>query len=101
MKAFYKGNVAEVWKIGRNTEQPNWVRNAFDENYIVWLDGHVRVLMSGLNPSLGSNIKTGAVGTAGGGFAGYNMYVLGYPGDVLDITNHRIVSAKQFERQYS
>ncbi|MFD1484531.1 hypothetical protein ACFQ5J_04700 [Lacticaseibacillus baoqingensis] len=100
MKAFYKGNAAEVWTIGRHNEQPDWVKKAFDENYIVWLDGHVRVLMSGLNPSLGSNLKTGAVGTAGGGFAGYNMYVLGYPGDVLDLTNHHIVSEKQFKKQY-
>lgn len=98
MKAFYKGNVAEIWKIGKHNEQPDWVKNAFAENYIVWLDGHVRVLMSGLKPSLESNIKTGAVSTVGGGFAGYNMYVLGYPGNVLDITNHRIVSAKQFEK---
>ncbi len=39
--------------------------------------------MSGLNPSLGANLKTAAVGTIGGGFAGYNMYALGYLGDYL------------------
>ncbi|WP_390410501.1 hypothetical protein [Lacticaseibacillus jixiensis] len=100
MKALYKGRAAEVWRISKTEPQPDWVKQAFAKQYIVWLDGHVRVLMSGLNPSLEANLKTGAVGTIGGGFAGYNMYVLGYPGDVLDVTNHRIVSAKQFSKQY-
>ena len=36
----------------------------------------------------------------GGGFAGYGMYVMGYPGDYLDITNHRVVSKKKFVKQY-
>ena len=36
----------------------------------------------------------------GGGFAGYGMYVMGYPGDYLDITNHRVVSKKKFLKQY-
>ena len=40
------------------------------------------------------------IGTAGGGFAGYGMYVLGYPGDYLDVTNHQVVSAKRFQRDY-
>lgn len=56
--------------------------------------------MSGLNPSLGANLKTAAVGTIGGGFAGYNMYALGYLGDYLDVTNHRVVSKKKFLKQY-
>nr|WP_236593262.1 hypothetical protein [Streptococcus dysgalactiae] len=47
-----------------------------------------------------TNLKIGATGIVGGGFAGYGMYVLGYRGDFLDITNHRIVSAKTFHKQY-
>ena len=35
-----------------------------------------------------------------GGFGGYGKYVLGYPGDYLDITNHRVVSAKTFHKSY-
>ena len=56
--------------------------------------------MTGLQSTLVTNLKIGLVGTAGGGFAGYSMYVLGYPGDYLDLTNHRVVSAATFHRVY-
>ncbi|MBM2882398.1 role in replication [Streptococcus pyogenes] len=94
MLTLYKRQIAEVWEIGRETPQPEWVRDAFRKNYICWLDEHVRILMTGLNPSLTTNLKISATGTVGGGFAGYGMYVLGYPGDFLDVTNHRVISAK-------
>lgn len=100
MTIYYKGKPAKVWEIGRQTPQPDWVKEGFQKNYIVWLDNHIRVLMAGLNPSTTTNLKIGATGTVGGGFAGYGMYVLGYPGDFLDIINHRIVSAKTFHKQY-
>ncbi|MDE3281189.1 role in replication [Lacticaseibacillus parahuelsenbergensis] len=100
MKVLYKGQPAEVWEISKTNEQPEWVKLAFEENYLYWMDNHLRVLMSGLNPSMGTNLKFGAVGTVGGGFAGYDMYVLGYPGDYLDVTNHRVVSKKKFLKQY-
>lgn len=101
MKVHYNGKVAEVWVIGKSTPKPDWVEKALAEHYIVWMDNHVRVLMTALNPSVSTNLKSGAIGTIGSGFAGYNMYVLGYPGDVLDVTNHRIISAKQFAKQYT
>ena len=82
------------------TLQPGWVKEGFQKNYIVWLDNHIRVLMADLNPLTITNLKIGATGIVGGGFAGYGMYVLGYRGDFLDITNHRIVSAKTFHKQY-
>ncbi len=100
MKALYKGQIADIWEIGQNTPQPDWVKDAFRKNYICWLDEHVRILMTGLNPSITTNLKIGATGTAGGGFAGYGMYVLGYPGDYLDVTNHRVISAKTFQKEY-
>jgi hypothetical protein len=100
MKAVYKGRSADVWEISQTNERPAWVKAAFEENYLCWLDNHLRILMSGLNPSLGANLKTAAVGTIGGGFAGYNMYALGYLGDYLDVTNHRVVSKKKFLKQY-
>lgn len=56
--------------------------------------------MAGLMPSVLTNVKIGATGSAGGGFAGYGMYVLGYPGDYLDVTNHRVLSRKRFFRDY-
>ena len=36
----------------------------------------------------------------GGGVVGYGMYVLGYIDDYLDVTNHRVVSQKTFEKEY-
>lgn len=100
MKAFYKGNQVDVWEIGKANEQPEWVKKAFAENYLVWLDNRLRILMSGLNPSLSKNMKLGAVGSVGGGFCGYIMYDTGYIGDYLDITNHRVVSKKRFNKEY-
>ena len=100
MKAIYKNKIADVWKISREAEQPDWVKEAFAKNYLYWLDDHLRILMAGLNPSTVANLKIGTVGTIGGGFAGYGMYVLGYIGDYLDISNHRVVSQKTFEKEY-
>lgn len=100
MKAIYKNKIADVWKISRKAEQPDWVKEAFAKNYLYWLDDHLRILMAGLNPSTVENLKIGTVGTIGGGFAGYGMYVLGYIGDYLDISNHRVVSQKTFEKEY-
>lgn len=100
MKALYKGNPVDVWEINKTGAGPDWVKEAFDENYLYWLDDHLRILMSGLNPSLATNLKIGAVGTIGGGFAGYGMYAIGYPGDFLDVTNHRVVSKKKFLKHY-
>ena len=56
--------------------------------------------MAALNTSLTTNIKFGLVGTVGGRFAGYEMYVLGYPDDYLDVTNHRVIFAKTFHKSY-
>ncbi|BAN62114.1 hypothetical protein ANG_1644 [Streptococcus anginosus subsp. whileyi MAS624] len=100
MKAIYKNKIADVWKISREAEQPDWVKEAFAKNYLYWLDDHLRILMAGLNPSTVENLKIGTVGTIGGGFAGYGMYVFGYIGDYLDISNHRVVSQKTFEKEY-
>lgn len=100
MQAKYKNQIVEVWEIGKDTPKPSWIEDALQKNYIVWLDNHVRILMAGLRSSLVTNLKIGLVGTAGGGFVGYSMYVLGYPGDYLDLTNHRVVSATTFHREY-
>ncbi len=100
MMVWYKNRPATVWVIDQAAPKPPWVQQAFAAHYLCWLDGHLRILMAGLSPDAATNLKVGAVGTLGGGFAGYGMYVLGYPGDVLDVTNHRVVSAKQFARQY-
>lgn len=100
MKVIYKEKIADVWKIGRQKPQPDWVQEAFRKNYIVWMDNHVLILLSGLKPSTSTNLKIGATGSMGGGFAGYGMYVLGYPGDYLDVTNYRVISEKRFLKEY-
>ena len=43
MNVLYKGNIAEIWEIGRDTYKPDWVQEAIKLNYIVWLDNHVRI----------------------------------------------------------
>ncbi len=73
MKAKYGNQIVDVWEIGQATPKPSWVEEAFQKNYMVWLDNHVRILMAALNTSLTTNIKFGLVGTVGGGFAGYGL----------------------------
>ena len=77
-----------------------WEEEAFQKNYMVWLDNHLRILMVVLNTFFVTNIKFSLIGTVVGGFAGYGMYVLGYLGDYLDLTNHRVVSAKTIHKSY-
>ncbi|MCD2255744.1 role in replication [Lactobacillus sp. CC-MHH1034] len=100
MKALYKGHPADVWQISRTNVRPDWVKLAFAEHYLYWLDNHLCILISGLKPSMTKNLKLGAVGTIGGGFAGYDMYTVGYLGDFLDATNHRVISKKTFSKKY-
>lgn len=100
MKKLYKHKSAEVWQIGRHSPQPDWVQEAFSKRYLVWKDNHLLILMAGLQPSTLTNLKLGAVGTAGGGFAGYGIYSLGFEGDVLDVTNHQVVSPRAFRKKY-
>ncbi len=90
-----------VWHVNRIAPYPDGVQEAFDKNIIVWVDDHVRILMAALQPSALENAKTGAVGTMAGGFGGYGMYVLAYPGDYLDVSNHRVVSEKTFQKEYN
>lgn len=100
MKAMYKNKEVNVWEISRTNLQPDWVKKAFEQKYMVWMDDHIRILMSAVSTSMLKNIQLGVVGTVGGGLAGYDMYSLGYPGDFLDITNHTIVSEKKFHKMY-
>ena len=100
MKAIHKGKIVDVWEIQTDNHQPDWVQEGFAKNYLVWMDNHLRILMAGLHASWSKNLSFGITGSIGGGFAGYGIYVLGYPGDFLDITNHQVVSAKRFAKEY-
>ena len=46
MKAKYGNQIVDVWEIGQATPKPSWVEEAFQKNYMVWLDNHVRILMA-------------------------------------------------------
>ncbi|MBJ7540960.1 hypothetical protein JG537_04400 [Streptococcus sp. SL1232] len=101
MTVIYKGKVADVWQVSKdNRNSPDWVKEAFAKRYFCWLDNHLRVLTAGLKPSTVKNLKTGAIGSLGGGFVGYGMYELAYLGDYIDITNRRIIAQKTFEKEY-
>lgn len=94
------GKIVEIWQISRKGHQPT-LKEAFAKNYLVWIDNHLRILLAGISPSVSQNIKEGATGSlGGGGFLGYSMYTLGFPGDVIDITNRKVLSPKQFAKSY-
>ena len=57
MKAKYGNQIVDVWEIGQATPKPSWVEEAFQKNYMVWLDNHVRILMAGLNTSLATKYQ--------------------------------------------
>ena len=57
MKAVYKGRSADVWEISQTNERPAWVKAAFEENYLCWLDNHLRILMSGTEPFARCKLK--------------------------------------------
>lgn len=35
------GKIVEIWQISRKGPQPNWVKEAFAKNYLVWIDNHL------------------------------------------------------------
>ncbi|MGT2865663.1 hypothetical protein [Streptococcus fryi] len=100
MTILFRGKPVEVWEISKTNSQPDWVKEAFQKNIMRWLDNRVCILMAGLNPSLKHNLAVGVTGTIGGGFAGYGIYVCGYPGDIIDLTNHKVVSKSYFNKHY-
>lgn len=93
MNVLYKGNIAEIWEIGRDTYKPDWVQEAIKLNYIVWLDNHVRIFLKGLNPS--KKVLIGLKSTLNP-----TGYVLGFEGEVLYRTNCRVISKKKFLKEY-
>lgn len=95
MKALYKGRLSDVWEIGKTTYQPDWVKQAFKKNYLRWNDDDKLIIcMSGINPSVAYNLKIGLL------YPGYAAYPVGYMGDFLDVTNHKLLSPKQFHKRY-
>ena len=101
MEAKYKNKSVEVWEISKTNEQPDWVKQAFKENYLSWYDDRLKILLTGINPTAKRNIKLGIMNgilSLGQGFGG--TYAMGNIGDFLDITNGRVISKKYFIKHY-
>lgn len=90
MKAFYKNQEVEVWRITKEGSRPQWVSDAFGKNELVWLDDRLRILMPALYPKWAKDDRN----------YGYGMYAIGNIGDVIDLTNGKVVSQSTFERNY-
>lgn len=101
MRALYKGSPADVWEIGKLNSQPDWVKKAFEQNYLVWYDDRLKILLSGINPSAKRNIKLGVQGIFGtiDGFGG--TAIMADIGDYVDITNGIVMSKKNFLKHYT
>ena len=95
MKALYNGRLSDVWEISKTNAQPVWVQQAFKQKYLRWNDDKLVISMSGINPSMKFNLKISLLS-----YPGYASYPVGYIGDFLDVTNHRVVSKKQFQKHY-
>ena len=100
MKATYKDQSAEVWEISKNNEFPDWVKEAFEKNYHVWLDDRLRILMAGLFPPMIESLQRDKASIFHAQGVQFGVVTIGYLGDYLDVTNHRVVSKQQFARQY-
>ena len=59
MEVKYKNKSVEVWEISKTNEQPDWVKQAFKENYLSWYDDRLKILLTGINPTAKRNIKLG------------------------------------------
>ncbi|MCT4385333.1 hypothetical protein [Lacticaseibacillus paracasei] len=100
MKATYKDQSAEVWEISKNNEFPDWVKEAFEKNYLVWLDDRLRILMAGLFPPMIESLQRDKASSFHAQGVQFGVVTIGYVSDYLDVTNHRVVSKQQFAKQY-
>lgn len=51
METLYKGQPADVWEITKTGAQPDWVKDAFSQNYLYWLDNRGSYSHVGVNPT--------------------------------------------------
>ena len=98
MTILFQDVPVSVWEINKNTPQPDWVKNCFENNTMVWYDNRLKILVKAINPSPKRDVKLGLrdtmLGYYGGGF------VMGNIGDYFDATNGRVLSKKKFYKQY-
>lgn len=110
MKAIYQGKEKEVWIISQEVEKPAWVKYGFESNLIMWTSrarkelrvmfGVLmtnRVIKDYIRPS--QAIRNFVEGGLGNAFVAYET-MFGKLGDVINLTDGIIVSAKNFSQTY-
>jgi len=96
MKAIYQGKEKEIWVISRTGERPDWIDYGFKANYIHWTSEAEKELMADVGGLVITNIGKKYVNRP---VRGSGVY-FGKPGDVINLTDGIIVSAKKFEQIY-
>ena len=100
MELKYKNKSVEVWEISKTNEQPDWVKQAFKENYLSWYGDRLKITMMGIKPNTKRNIAIGLKGVLGTFNSFGSVCFMGDIGDFLDITNGRVISKKYFIKHY-
>lgn len=100
MEVKHKNKSVEVWEISKTNEQPDWVKRAFKENYMCWLDDRLKITVAGIKSNAKRNTSNGIKAILDT-TSGFGVYLMGGIGDFLDITNGRVVSKKYFLKHYS
>ncbi|WP_432707741.1 hypothetical protein [Leuconostoc citreum] len=98
MSVFYKNKPVTVWRIEQGQPQPDWVKQCFENNSMIWYDNKLKILVKVINPSAKRDTKLGLLDTFLGYYGG--GFVMGTVGDFFDATNGRLVSKKKFYKQY-
>lgn len=83
--------LVEFWKVSRTSHQPIWVQEAFEKKYFQWVDNHLKILISGLNPEWWKQ---------SGRYVGYGIYVRADWGDIVDRTNCRVLTEENFKKTH-
>ncbi len=94
MQTFYKNRPATVWQISKTNQRPNWVQEAFDQNYLTWLDDRLRIVMAGLYSPMIPSLQNEKADIFHDHGVMFGITSIGYLGDYLDVTNHRVVTRK-------
>lgn len=100
MQTFYKNRPATVWQISKTNQRPNWVQEAFDQNYLTWLDDRLRIVMAGLYSPMIPSLQNEKADIFHDHGVMFGITSIGYLGDYLDVTNHRVVTKEQFSKHY-
>lgn len=110
VKAICNGKEKEIWIISQNEDKPDWVNYGFKANMIKWTNNAQTNLAVNFNVLMNTQIvkkfkrksqsrKIFVLGLASG-YAGAYRVMFGDIGDVINLTDGVIVSARKFEQDY-